>query len=118
VLREVELSTQGLGFEASGLAFHSDGDLLVSSTQGVVFKVDIPAPLSLLLNLSSTSRDATLSVEEEAPQVVQQERPFSPKGRRARLRLMDAEAVEAEQSARGISPHGRRLAGRLRPAGV
>jgi hypothetical protein len=41
VVRQVDLSAQGVnGGEISGLAFHSDGDLLVSSDQGVVYKVN------------------------------------------------------------------------------
>ena len=39
VVREVELNTQSIAGEVSGLAFHSDGDLLLSSTRGVVYKV-------------------------------------------------------------------------------
>ncbi len=42
VVRTIDLAPQGLSGEASGLAFDASNRLLVSSTNGVVYRVDIP----------------------------------------------------------------------------
>lgn len=42
VVRTIDLASQGLSGEASGLAFDASNRLLVSSVRGVVYRVDIP----------------------------------------------------------------------------
>lgn len=55
VVRQVDLSAQGVnGNEITGLAFHSDGGLLVSSDQGVVYKVNRNFDLAQPTNLTIT----------------------------------------------------------------
>jgi outer membrane protein assembly factor BamB len=74
VVRTIDLAPQGLSGEASGLAFDASNRLLVSSTRGVVYRVDIPgvtissesaAPLTAAIAASSAfdgSTDTSLAV--------------------------------------------------------
>nr|WP_161501232.1 Ig-like domain-containing protein [Rhodopirellula sp. SM50] len=60
LVRTVDLSVQGLGNELSGLAFDAAGRLFVSSTNGVVYRLDlapIAAPAPVLSSINATAQD-------------------------------------------------------------
>ena len=64
VVRTIDLSSQGISNEITGLAFDSDGNLLASSTLGVVYRLelddDLPAPAApTLTGIVGTAVDGT-----------------------------------------------------------
>ena len=65
LVRSIDLASQGLNeAEASGLAFDTDGQLLVASTQGVIYKVDpkrdwAATPKASLTQVIATAGDGT-----------------------------------------------------------